>query len=1016
MTRCVDFSPRDASSALNGVKQKAVQTKVHTTGHRLKSAPRLGNSVGSGYIRARYSFYVSTQSAPKCLKVPMTQPLTQATPAHERRPTVFISYSREDQALAFRLVNDLQAAGLACWIDTQRVNYGDSRWYAGLAEGINHSYAFVPLISRKSLGSEWVLDEICWSLEEGKPIFPLMLEDLTRDPLFFRLRRFLRVNLFQNGYEQALTELTRVLPAPALPQFIAADAQRRIELAYLEGLRAEETLTHIEKYIALSGTAQPQARRVEARAAFELLPMRKHEMRNHQPEPFDNAVGKIRELSQAVLLGEPGGGKTTTLWKLTAELLAEAAADQSRPLPLFVRLGKWDQPAQTLQEFIAAQVGELGAYLGDLLKTGRAALLLDGLNELPTDQRDSKYQQVQKLIATHQSLMAVVSCREQDYTVELEFPRINIKPLDAGRIHEFAAKYLGEAEGETFFWKLAGGDAVRGVCEVWQKAGASFELFFTAPDIPRESPNVYGATTAQHDQVWQEKVRDERSLLKLARNPYMLLMLASVYRRKNELPDNRYELFQEFVEELLDRENERETIPDETRRLLKLKLARVAFEMQTRQPTAHPQKSQQATTVIARDEIASLMENEALLKLAGSANLLQLGTQVRFAHQLLQEYFAAQFMDAEFRAGRLSAADIWKPAQWWQRTNWEEAAVLLAGLYSDDATPIIEWLSDAQPEIAAQCIARSGAHTPETTRAVMREKWLPRLTDVQSEPNALARAAIGRALAQTGLDNRHGVGVRDGLPDIADLVIPAGSFKYGDKGESDNQPQTLKLPAFRISRYPVTMAQFQCFVDDNGYGDDRWWQDLAADEKHRREPGEQAFKFANHPREGVSWYDAIAFCRWLSWRWDGGYDLKKIDEWKARLPTEFEWERAARGTDGRLYPYEGEFDPAKGNVAQSIGETTNAVGIYPHGASPDGVEEMSGNVWEWCLNNYDKKPVVEARKVKLDNDKNRVLRGGSWISNDVDARAVYRSDIRPGLRLNNFGFRVVLFRPPSFLL
>ena len=330
-------------------------------------------------------------------------------------------------------------------------------------------------------------------------------------------------------------------------------------------------------------------------------------------------------------------------------------------------------------------------------------------------------------------------------------------------------------------------------------------------------------------------------------------------------------------------------------------------------------------------------------------------------------------------------------------------------MYSDDSTPIVEWLADAQPEIAAQCITRSGAAIAEATRERLRDKWLPRLADVQREREPQARAAIGRALGQTGLDTR--LVTADGLPIIEGVLIPGGAFKYGDdKAEYAAKPQTLTLPDFRISRFPVTAAQYQCFINDGAYGDARWWEGLAAKEDERQ-PREQAFKFDNHPRETVNWYEAMAFCRWLSWRWDGGYDLKKIDEWKVRLPTEFEWEKAARGTDGRLYPYGNDYDTAKGNTERSIGQTS-AVGIYPNGASPYGVEEMSGNVWEWCLSDY-QKPQLEARKEKLTTTESRVLRGGAWFDSDYNARAVDRNYGPPGSRDGSTGFRLVVARPPS---
>ena len=664
----------------------------------------------------------------------------------------------------------------------------------------------------------------------------------------------------------------------------------------------------------------------------------------------------------------------------------------------------------------AAELGDLGPALDRLLAEKRAALLLDGLNELPTSQRDKKYPQVRRLIEQHPALLAVVSCRELDYTDDLGFHRITITPLDPLRIREFVKRYLGEETGETLFWKLAGERARNWLRRFLEEFSGKLDdperTFWLADHLPQ---NVYWGYNPEDreekdNSTWQRWIAHREqpsSLMVLARNPYMLLMLTSVYAERGELPENRGELFRLFVETLL----ERERVPDEEQAPLTEGLARVAYEMQLRRASEESEdEKSEALTVLPRAEAAAML-GERLLYLAGSASLLSVGEQVRFSHQLLQEYFAARFMDLEIAADRLAAASLWPPDRWWERNNWEEAAVLLAGYHGDDCSAVVEWLADAQPEVAARCATRSGAAPlPEAVAARLRAKWIPRLTDLERDPDPKARAAVGRAMGMIGGDNRRGVGVlRDSrgidLPDIDWVEIPAGEFQYGGDEKYEGKPQRLTLPAFRIARYPITNAQFRTFLDDPaGFADPRWFEGLAAEEEERamEAPG---FGFANHPRGGVKWYQAIAFCRWLSWRLGGGYDLKKIADWAVRLPTEFEWEKAARGTDGRLYPYEGDYDPAKGNT-RDTGIGPSAVGIFPNGASPYGAMDMSGNVWELCLSNYDK-PAMDARKETLRTDKRRVLRGGSWADNLVVARVACRYFYHPALRVILCGFRVV---------
>ncbi len=997
---------------------------------------------------------------PKTQKPPIQ---INVTPRDERRPTVFISYSHDSEAhkeQVLSLSDRLRADGIETRLDQYVTGSPVETWPRWMLNQLDEAKFVLVICTEtyyrrfrgkeepgKGKGVDWEgalitqeLYDARFSTDKFVPVlFSSDQERFIPEPL--RGRTFYQPTISQAAYDalydfllgQAgvepgeVGELKLKSRRKATPLSFYNEpnqaAQRELELAYLEWLKREE-LKHTERYTPMSGDSQ-RRRRVEMQTVFELVPVAfgKGFLPTDKTEPFDDAVKVIHRIRRAVLLGEPGGGKTTTIWKLAADLVNTATIDPQAPIPLLVRLGGWIEADQSLPEFIAAQLGDLGDYLDSLLAQKRSALLLDGLNELPPEQRDDKYPQVQSFIEQHKDLLAVVSCRKLDYEnrIDLGFNQINITPLDPQRILDFVIRYLDQTSGENLFWRLAGGSDVRELWPVWQKAGASFDQFWNAPDIPKENPNVYGQTTGDQDRIWLEKVRGKHSLMELARNPYMLSMLAYVYTALGEtLPDNRGELFHSFVQTLL----KREKIPDAEQQTLTDGLAKLAFAMQTNQASGQTsdnppdETASAALTVLSKDQARACL-NEHQLYLAGSASILSLGQQVRFTHQLLQEYFAARCMDIKIQSDKedgLKARDIWLSERWWNRTNWEEAAILLAGLYSDDCTKIVEWVALGNPEVAAQCVVRSGAALAEATKEGLRAEWIYRLTDLKDDPNPLSRAAVGRALGLTGWDNRKGVGIveQNGvmLPDIDWVRIPEGEFQYGDeKAEYAAKPQKLTLPTFWLSRYPITYGQFQTFVDDpEGLKDPRWFEGLAASEEEHQ-AGDQAFKFDNHPRERVSWYQAMAFCRWLSWRLGGLYDLKKVADWEVRLPTEFEWEKAARGTDGRLYPYKGEYDPKKGNTEQIIGQTS-AVGIFPNGASPYGVEEMSGNVWEWCLSNYSK-PKFDAAKENLRTDDNRVLRGGSWGYDRGFARAVYRNNNHPANHNNHIGFRVLCCRPPS---
>jgi len=255
------------------------------------------------------------------------------------------------------------------------------------------------------------------------------------------------------------------------------------------------------------------------------------------------------------------------------------------------------------------------------------------------------------------------------------------------------------------------------------------------------------------------------------------------------------------------------------------------------------------------------------------------------------------------------------------------------------------------------------------------------------------------------------------------VTIPAGEFLMGSDKRKDKQayddetPQhTLHLPEFRIAPVPVTVAQFAAFMAANrGYRTtaeeqgsawnwtgSRWEKIKGADWAHPRGPKSDVRAKQNHPVTCISWHDAVAFCKWAA----------------VRLPTEAEWEKAARGTDGRIWPWGNQQPTDKVCNFNMMVKDTTPMGRYCDGASPYGVLDMAGNVWEWTSSLWGKerhKPEFGYPYDATDGRENpnapdtvlRVLRGGSFGDVAQVVRCAVRGRYGPADRYNYNGFRVV---------
>ena len=539
-------------------------------------------------------------------------------------------------------------------------------------------------------------------------------------------------------------------------------------------------------------------------------------------------------------------------------------------------------------------------------------------------------------------------------------------------------------------------------------------------------------------------LRTER-LREMAGNPFFLTAMAALHRPDKPLPDTSAELMHLLVNGVLEESRKpgpgaggRTGEPElaallrpikDGLKVLRLRLEAIAY-------AAREKRQDHASRLVDEDLLRArlLLDKkvndewvdrliECLLHRAG---LLQSPDGAHFE-------FAYRF--EEFLAGcHLANRDAWVKVQpsFVKRTREllkkqgdyaRQVVIWAAGVNAHvqiDRSTVRELVSELTPratvagaasltdlELAADIARDAGMDhwqdedVPDTSDTVCRLR--ARLEEVRDATRGFDIQARSRAASAIGRfgDPRQGVGLRaDGLPGIAfDIEIPPGPFQMGDPPKKCD---AITEPC-RISRFPVTVAQYQTFVAAAGYEDDgsdeatqrllRWWTPESLGWKRDKgitgpDENDPVFQTPNHPRVGVSWYESMAFCRWLS------------EEWKKdiALPSEAQWERAARHTDGRLYPWGQE----EGDIAQrcNMGTTgighTSAVGLFPSGKADCGAMDMSGNVWEWCEDLYEA------------NQPYRVLRGGSWIVLDPRLlRSAYRGLGGPGRRGDYVGFRVV---------
>jgi len=749
-----------------------------------------------------------------------------------------------------------------------------------------------------------------------------------------------------------------------------------------------------------------------------------------------------------VLLGNPGSGKSTFVTHLALCLSTHALEPRKNWL---ARLTGWPQQEAdlvpvtvVLRDFARwlppmakkAEPRHLWNFIVDRLKAqnlafvakpllerlehGGAILLLDGLDEIPTQRHRTFIRDAVAAFATRYSQCRVlVTCRTfsyQDPAWQLsDFQSFTLAPFSAEQIDRFIAAWHDEL-------------ARLGTIKLGAIEGASRQL--------------------------QAAVR-RPDLWRLASNPLLLTVMALVHIHKGQLPEARALLYEETIDILLWRwEQVKASGEDEApplRQLLaqanrtdvdmKRALWRLAFEAHREGGTTDAEavadigESRLNKTLIelhpdkSRDWAHQMVK---VMKLRAGLLLERVPEVYTFPHRTFQEYLAGAHLSIQSDFAQQGSRVAAEGAFWHQvvllavgrlvHLNGETAKplALVAELCPADIVDTeVGW---RQAWLAGEALLEMGLNRVEESSlgrelvARVRGRLVQLLQGGHLSP--VERAAAGDTLARMGdLRFRADAWYLPAEPLLGFIEIPAGPFlmgstKYDQEALADEMPQHKpSLPGYYIAHYPVTVAQFRAFVDASGYIPE------AENSLHGR---------LNHPVVDITWYEAIKYCQWLTERlreWEGTPEplasLLQQEGWQMSLPSEAEWEKAARGTDGRPYPWGTTSDPARANCYDTRIGSKSAVGCFPTGASPSDCLDMAGNVWEWTRSlwgsdlgkpkyTYPYKPKDGREHLDVPPDVARVLRGGGFRNLMEVLRCAYRIWGDPNDSRGNLGFRVVV--------
>ena len=495
----------------------------------------------------------------------------------------------------------------------------------------------------------------------------------------------------------------------------------------------------------------------------------------------------------------------------------------------------------------------------------------------------------------------------------------------------------------------------------------------------------------------------------LLENPMLLTALCVIYGEGGRLPQDKYDLYTRIIDNVL---YNRYPSSKENIDPVRNRLAVIAHGMHTGKGLGEERKSPEAEvsyTEIERmlqayrqesPETESGMDNavltrEELLSLTGLL-LPRGGNRAAFYHLSFQEFLAAErLLDLELEGEGLYNIYIDRaPLNEWHPT----LAFIFGGLLYKFTQPkravllLNRLISSLDPRALDRQYRLAAAITDCLEIALAKGLQLQQelkhnfrgicLAAIEAEVSLGARQKLGLMLGQLGDPRVTDLRNREGYAEI-----PTGKYVYGD----DRSAIRIAEP-FLFSRYPVTNSQYKLFMDENGYENPRFWSEAGRhwlnDEKvlEPRYWHDRKWNGPNQPVVGVSFWEAEAFCAWA-----GG-----------RLPTEQEWEAAARGPEGYEYPWGDKWENGICNGRESGLGVTSPVGLFPRSRSkPFNLEDMAGNVWEWCLTRVD-----DPDDIRIDQSGRRVVRGGAWDLRPGSLRSASRYRDFPDSWSLDVGFRL----------